>query len=87
MVTVQVSRPELTDYTCKKGVSYVSFKSKKTFPKVPLQIFLLLYWLEFQHMPRYEAELVEETTMTDSDLSGSARAGCKICEIQYGLKV
>ena len=42
MVTVQVSHPELTDYTCKKGVSYVSFKSKKPFPKVPLQIFLLL---------------------------------------------
>ena len=38
-------------------------------------------------MPRYEAELVEETTMTDSDLSGSAQAGCKICEIQYRLKV
>lgn len=42
MVTVQVSHPGLTDYTCKKGVTYVSFKSKKPFPKVPLQIFLLL---------------------------------------------
>lgn len=55
--------------------------------KFPCKYSSSYYWLEFQHMPRYEAELVEETTMADSDLSGSAWAGSKICEIQYRLKV